>query len=79
MADNIWQHRHKSSLGKIRLLCALEEAERWGNWSRQQPPERWGILGDFAPTADTQYEALWPGRRMGTADYSAERLQNRKL
>lgn len=58
MADNVWQHKDKSSLGKIRLLCALEEAVRRGNRSRQQPPETWSILGDFAPTADTQYEAL---------------------
>lgn len=39
MADNIWQHKDKSSLGKIRLLCALEEAERRGNRSRQQPEQ----------------------------------------
>ena len=58
MPDNIWQHKDKSSLRKIRLLCALEEAERRGNRSRPQPSETWSVLSDFAPTADTQYEAL---------------------
>lgn len=58
MPDNIWQHKDKSSLRKIRLLCALEEAERRGNRSRPQPSETWSVLSNFAPTADTQYEAL---------------------
>ncbi len=58
MADNIWQYKDKSSLGKIRLLCALEEAERRGNRSRPQPSETWSVLSDFAPTADAQYKAL---------------------
>lgn len=83
MADNIWQHKGKSSLGKIRLLCALEEAERRGNRSRPQPERGlWNVERSqqlCSHSRHTIWASMWPRRRIGTADYGAERLQNRKL